>query len=55
MVTPEGTFRMTKADFYRDFAGVVRTASYREKGIYHYPKVPRSAVRYKLLVDPMKR
>ena len=30
VVTPEGTFRMTKADFYRDFSNVPQTASYRD-------------------------
>ena len=35
--TPEGTFSMTKADFYRVFSNVVKTKSYRDKGIYHYP------------------
>jgi hypothetical protein len=46
VVTPVGTFRMSKADFYRDFPGVVQTRSYRESGIYHYPKVPAVALRY---------
>ncbi|MBQ6751225.1 MAG: hypothetical protein IJR02_10745 [Bacteroidaceae bacterium] len=41
--TPEGTFRMTKADFYRVFNNVVNSLSYKEKGIYHYPKTPEKA------------
>ena len=48
VVTPAGTFRMTKAAFYRDFPGVVKTRSYRESGIYHYPKVPAIALRYQV-------
>ena len=41
--TPEGTFEMTKADFYRVFDNVVRSRSYSERGIYHYPVVPAKA------------
>ena len=41
--TPDGTFRMTKAQFYETFDNVVRTRSYRDKGIYHYPTVPSKA------------
>jgi len=37
----DGTFRFTKADFYRVFPNVIRSVSYREDGIYHYPKVPK--------------
>lgn len=41
--TPEGTFRMTKADFYRVFDNVVKSLSYKEKGIYHYSRTPEKA------------
>ena len=41
--TPEGTFSMTKADFYKVFCNVVKTKSYNEKGIYHYPTTPSKA------------
>lgn len=46
IITPEGTFEMTKADFYRDFANVVSSASYRDRGLYHYPRTPKKALRY---------
>jgi len=46
VVTPVGTFRMTKAEFYNVFSNVVRTTSYRIKGLYHYPTVPRIADRF---------
>jgi len=46
IVTPVGTFCMTKADFYRDFPRVVRSARYRERGWYRYPRAPRKAGRY---------
>lgn len=36
IITPEGTFEMTKWDFYRDFANVVSSTSYRDSGLYHY-------------------
>lgn len=44
--TPQGTFSMTKADFYRVFSNVVNTISYRERGIYHYPKTPAKAFQF---------
>ena len=48
IITPEGTFEMTKADFYRVFPNVVRTRSYKEAGVYHYPKVPEAALEFLL-------
>lgn len=42
--TPEGTFKMTKKDFYRVFSNVLKTKSYQERGIYHYPTTPRKAL-----------
>jgi hypothetical protein len=44
--TPEGTFSMTKVDFYRVFSNVVKTKSYRDKGIYHYPTTPKKALQF---------
>ena len=44
VVTPEGIFEMTKADFYRVFDNVVRSPSYRDRGIYHYPTTPQKAL-----------
>lgn len=46
IVTPLGTFVMTKGDFRRAFANVRRSASYRERGVYHYPTVPRVALEF---------
>ena len=46
--TPDGVFEMTKAQFYRDFANVVASQSYREKGIYHYPATPQKALKYRV-------
>jgi len=46
ILTPEGTFEMTKADFYRDFANVASSMSYRVRGLYHYPRTPEKALRY---------
>ena len=37
---------MTKADFYRDFANVAATMSYRKRGLYHYPRTPEKAPKY---------
>ena len=44
VVTPDGTFAMTKGEFYRVFANVVQSRSYRERGLYHYPTVPAKAM-----------
>ena len=46
VITPEGTFEMTKADFYRAFPNVVNSRSYRDAGVYHYPKVPVVALQF---------
>ena len=49
--TPHGSFAMTKADFLRDFPNVINSESYKQAGLYHYPKVPRKAERYRSAVD----
>lgn len=46
IVTPEGTFEMSKADFYRDFVNVTNSMSYRDRGLYHYPTTPQKALKY---------
>ncbi len=43
VTTPQGTFEMTRADFGRVSDDVVRSQSYRLKGLYHYPVVPEKA------------
>lgn len=42
--TPKGSFQMTKADFYDVFSNVAKTKSYKERGIYIYPKTPAKAL-----------
>ncbi len=57
VVTPNSVFQMTKKEFHRDFANVVRSASYAgrskdgklERGTYHYHDVPMKA--YKYMID----
>lgn len=44
--TPEGTYSMSKADFYRVFRNVTLSASYKWKGIYHYPTTPSKALQF---------
>lgn len=44
----DGVFQMTKADFYRDFPRVRETRSYRVDRLYHYPKVPKQALPYRV-------
>lgn len=46
VVTPSGTFEMTKADFYRVFSNVPLTRSYREAGNYNYATLPRAAAQF---------
>jgi hypothetical protein len=46
VVTPHGTFRMTKAEFYDTFANVVASRSYREQGSYNYETTPQKAMQY---------
>lgn len=48
VITPVGTFQMSKADFYRDFPRVVISKSYVRDRIYHFPKVPSVALRYRV-------
>ena len=48
VVTKVGTFQMTKAQFYRDFANVVGSRSYRTPGGYHYPTLPARAERHRV-------
>jgi hypothetical protein len=48
VVTPVGTFQMTKADFQRVFSNVAESRSYLEDGIYHYPKLPSRAEEFRV-------
>ena len=48
VVTPEGRFRMTKAEFRRSFPKVIASNSYREGRIYHYPRVPVLALQFRV-------
>lgn len=46
--TPVGVFELTKADFCREFAGVIASRSYHEGGVYHFPKPPRRAEQFRV-------
>lgn len=46
VVTPAGTYSFSKREFYEVFPGVVASASYRERGIYHFPSPPKRALRF---------
>ncbi|MDB6076643.1 MAG: hypothetical protein JWO82_390 [Akkermansiaceae bacterium] len=46
--TPMGVFEMSRKSFEKNFANVVSSHSYKEDGIYHYPKVPARAMEYRL-------
>ncbi len=48
VVTPVGTWRMSKADFYRVFPNVVASESYSgPKQEYHYPQAPGKAEEFR--------
>lgn len=49
MVTNVGTFQMTRADFYRDFAAITRSDSYRLHGRYNQDPPPKGAAPYKVI------
>src|SRR5947209_3117095 len=48
VVTPVGTFQMTKAEFYREFSNVVESRAYSQDGLYHYPKLPAKAEQFRI-------
>ncbi len=48
IITNEGTFVMTKREFYETFQNVVDSQSYRLNKIYHYPKTPQKAMQFKV-------
>jgi len=46
IITPAGTYEMTRAEFYRDFQNVAKSKSFLEQGLYHYTRTPVRALRY---------
>ena len=48
VITPIGTFVMTKDEMYQTFPGVPRSASYREAGYYNYRTLPQSAEQFRI-------
>lgn len=48
--TPQGSFRLTKRQFYEEFASVVASASYQKRGRYHYRTLPEKALTFLLRV-----
>jgi hypothetical protein len=40
--TPDGAFQMSKGDFRRVFANVAASTSYRDNGLYHYPRTQKA-------------
>ena len=49
VICNDGIFQMTKNEFYEVFENIVSTRSYRERGIYHSPKAPQKAMKFKIL------
>ncbi len=52
IVTPQGTFAMTKRTFRTDFRNVAESASYRAGGTYSYSTTPQRALQYLLARAP---
>jgi len=48
IVTPDGTYRFTKREFYETFPNVVASKSYQESRLYHFPKPPKRALKFKV-------
>lgn len=48
MVTPFGTFQMSKAEFYRDFPKIAGSASYRIGRVYHRATPMREILPYRV-------
>lgn len=46
IVTPQGTFQFTRREFETEFPNVVKSNSYRIKGVYHYSTTPQRALKY---------
>jgi hypothetical protein len=44
--TPDGSFKMTKREFYDVFPNVVKSKSYQEGRIYHYSVLPQKALKF---------
>ena len=51
VVTPEGNYQMTKAEFYEVFANVVSSDSYRYRRIYNYSVTPAKAAHFLITTD----
>jgi hypothetical protein len=47
IVSPDATWQMTKADFYRVFPNVVASNSYVKARDYHYPTPPAKAGQFR--------
>lgn len=48
VITPVGSFKMTKREFYRTFPNVIKSKSYREGRLYHYRELPQIAMQFKI-------
>jgi hypothetical protein len=48
VLTREGAFVMTKRQFYETFSNVTASVSYKQNRIYHYPRPPQRALRFKV-------
>jgi len=48
IITPFGTFEMSKAEFHVTFPNVVNSRSYKEHRLYHYSKLPAAALRFRI-------
>jgi hypothetical protein len=48
IITKEGTFVMSKKEFYEAFANVIKSKSYKDSRLYHYKSVPKQALKFRV-------
>jgi hypothetical protein len=48
VITPVGTYRFTKQDFYAEFPNIPKTESYRDRGSYHGKTLHLKAQRFRV-------
>jgi hypothetical protein len=49
--TRDGTFVMSKRQFYETFTNVVESESYSQNGVYHYPRLPKKALPFRIISE----
>ncbi|WP_420130128.1 hypothetical protein [Longimicrobium sp.] len=53
VMTPAGTFRMTKREFLREFASVAASRTYHHTGTYSYSRTLQKALAFRIHERPV--